>query len=159
MQTEIRQTDRPSQPDTGVPPGFRPYERHSPYFSALGPLYIREDESGGLIMALRVEGKHLNMGGVAHGGMLLTFADGAMSANLALARVPRQRSVTVSLSSEFLASTRAGDWLEAHVMLRKIGGKLAFGDCELRVGERRILHASAVFSTVGEPSSDAHSDG
>ena len=151
--------DASATPAADVPPGFTPYENRSSYFNSIGPLYIRRTESGGVVMAVRVAEKHLNLGGVTHGGMLLTLADGAMSANLAFARVPRQRNVTVSLSSEFLSGASVGEWLETHVNLRRIGGKLAFADCDLMVGERCILHASAVFSVVGKPSVDARSDG
>ena len=142
-----------------VPPGFTPYELRSPYFNSIGPLYMRPAASGGIILALRVAEKHLNLGGVTHGGMLLTLADGAMSANLAAARVPRQRNVTVSLSSEFMDGARPGDWLEAHVTLRKVGGRLAFADCDLMVGERCVLHANAVFSVSSRPSMRGDSDG
>nr|MBF0684599.1 PaaI family thioesterase [Pseudomonas sp.] len=142
-----------------IPAGFELYEHRGPYFSALGPIYIRHLDSGAVILAVRVAEKHLNLGGVTHGGMLLTLADGAMSANLVAARTPRMRNVTVSMSSEFMASARPGDWLEAHVTLPKVGGKLAFADCRLMVGECCILHASGVFSVVPAPTGQNRSDG
>ncbi len=159
MQADVPTNTASLSPSDPVPAGFTPYELRSPYFNSIGPIFVRPAQDGGMILGLRVAGKHLNLGGVTHGGMLLTLADGAMSASLAAARVPRQRNVTVSLSSEFLDGARPGDWLEAHVSLRKVGGRLAFVDCDLMVGERCVLHASAVFSVSSRPNQQGDSDG
>lgn len=40
-----------------------------------------------------------------------------------------------------------GDWVEAHVDVQRIGSRLAFANCYLMVGERRILRASGVFAS------------
>lgn len=159
MQTDATIASRHDAMPDDIPAGFEPYEHRGPYFNAIGPIYVRRLESGALILAVRVAEKHLNLGGVTHGGMLLTLADGAMSANLVHARVPRARNVTVSLSSEFMQGAREGDWLEAHVTLPKVGGKLAFADCRLMVGEQCILHANGVFSVVAAPTGQNRSDG
>ncbi|RYF04397.1 MAG: hypothetical protein EOO78_04415, partial [Oxalobacteraceae bacterium] len=51
-----------------VPPGFEPLQRGGPYAAALGPLYLRRDGEG-IVIALRVEQRHTNMRGIAHGGI------------------------------------------------------------------------------------------
>jgi acyl-coenzyme A thioesterase PaaI-like protein len=56
--------------------------------------------------------------------------------------------VTVSLTTDFADVARAGDWLEAHVDIQKVGSRMAFANCYLWVGERRILRASGVFALV-----------
>ncbi|MEO1189218.1 MAG: PaaI family thioesterase, partial [Pseudomonadota bacterium] len=45
-----------------------------------GPFYMRQDEDGGMVAAFRAERKHMNAGGVVHGGALMTFADFALFA-------------------------------------------------------------------------------
>lgn len=132
-----------------VPPGFQPLQRGGPYFTALGPLYSRRDDRNMVVIGLRVADKHTNMLGITHGGMLVTFADGAIGINVSMAR--NQSMVSVHLSSDFMESARPGDWLEAHVTIRKQGKRMTFADCELRVGERALLRCSGVFATVGQP--------
>ena len=130
-----------------VPEGFRPLRRGGPYLSALGPLYSK-GEGRDAVIAIRVAPGHLNTRGVAHGGMLLTFADSALGIAIAMSQDPPQPMVTVSLTADFAEPAREGDWLEARVDLQKLGKKLAFASCHLWIGDRRILRASGVFARV-----------
>jgi len=132
---------------TTVPEGFRPIQRGGPFLAALGPLYLKMD-GGTPIIGLRVEEKHLNTRGIAHGGMLVTLADSALGIALATSRTPPQPMVTVNLSTDFADAAREGDWIEAHVDIQKVGTRLAFANCYLVVGSRRILRASGVFALV-----------
>ena len=52
------------------------------------------------------------------------------------------------VSSEALAVPRPGDWLEAHVSITRVGTRMAYGTCRLRVGERTIMTASGVFALM-----------
>ena len=133
-----------------VPEGFALLEAGGGYFRQLGPVYIRR-EGAGAVVGLRIAEQHLNMGGVAHGGMLTTVADSALGINISLARGKRGGQVTVTLSADFLASARRGEWMEAHVEVTRLGRTLAYANCELRAGERRILRASGVFAFVDRP--------
>ncbi|WP_322012137.1 PaaI family thioesterase [Paraburkholderia sp. J12] len=139
--------------ENGVPEGYAPIERGGPYFRALGPLYARPAADGGLIVAVRVREAHANSLGIAHGGMLMTLADGAMGINLNLLRATAsgtQATVTTTLTSEFLAAARVGDWLEAHASVRRNGRRIVFAQCSLRVGEREVLHASGTFLPLAD---------
>lgn len=156
-------TDSDVSPSAAPPAGFTLYAGSAgPWFHALGPVYLREETDGRLTLGLRLAPCHGNILGIAHGGMLLTFADSAIGVNLGRAqqrRDPRQAIVTASLSSDFLSAARIGDWLEARVTVRKSGRQLAFGECLLVVGERAILRASAVFSVIDRPLPREGSDG
>jgi uncharacterized protein (TIGR00369 family) len=140
----------PSDP-TPVPEGFLPLEAGGPYFRQLGPIFGRRLDAGGVIVALRVAESHLNIQHVAHGGMLATLADGALGINIALARGRRGGQVTVSLTADFLSGARLGDWLEAHVVVTRMGQRLAYASCDLKVGARHVLRSSAVFAVVDRP--------
>lgn len=142
-----------------VPEGFTPLKRGGPYFSQLGPLYSRRDEFDMVVLGLRVGVEHTNMVGITHGGMLMTFADGALGINLSVAKGKPRSSVTVHMSSDFIASARPGDWLEAHVRIRKMGTRLSFADCELKVGDNTILRASGVFASINPPGEPVPTDG
>jgi uncharacterized protein (TIGR00369 family) len=139
-----------------VPEGFTRLERGGHFLGSLGPLYAKKTESG-LLIAMRIEEKHLNTRGIAHGGMLVTLADSALGiavANHARERAPATETaparsfVTVNLSVDFIASAHEGDFVEAHVAIEKVGARLAFATCFLHVGKRRVLRASGVFATV-----------
>ena len=131
-----------------IPEGFTALRRgSSPFLSALGPLYAK-NEGKGVVIGLRIEHKHLNTRGVAHGGMLVTLADSALGIAIAMSRTPPLPMVTVNLSTDFADVAREGDWVEARVDIQKMGKRLAFANCHLWVGERRILRASGIFAHV-----------
>jgi len=134
-----------------VPDGFELLQVGGGYFKQLGPVYGRAQAAGGMVVALRVAEQHLNIQGVAHGGMLATVADGALGRNVAIARGKRQAQVTVSLTADFLSGARLGDWLEAHVTVTRMGQRLAYANCDLMVGTRQVLRSSAVFAFVDRP--------
>ena len=140
------------------PEGFQPMHSGGPYFTHLGPLFSRRDDANMVVIGLRVDKKHTNMLGITHGGMLVTFADGALGINLSIARDPPQPMVSVHLSSDFLDAARPGDWMEAHVRIRKQGTRLSFADCELLVGDKTILRCSGVFAVIGRPGAPLPAD-
>lgn len=131
----------------GIPEGFEPLSRTSPLLDLLGPFYAR-GESGDLVLGFRVAEKHTNARGFAHGGVLLTLADVALGyAAEGSVELPA-RLVTASVSADFAGSARLDDWVEARVDVQKVGGRMAFANAYLCVGERRIVRASAVFARV-----------
>lgn len=134
-----------------VPEGFVPLDFGGPYFRALGGLHGRRLDGGGLLVGLRIDERHLNIQGFAHGGMLVTLADGALGLNIALARGQRGAQVTVSMTADYLSSARLGDWLEARVTITRIGRRMAYANCDLHVGSRQVLRSSAVFAFVDRP--------
>jgi uncharacterized protein (TIGR00369 family) len=131
-----------------VPEGFRALRRGgSRFLSSLGTLYAK-DEGKSVVIGLRIDERHLNTRGVAHGGMLVTLADSALGIVIAMARTPPYPMVTVNLTADFADVARAGDWVEARVDIQKMGKRLAFANCHLWVGEKRILRASGIFAHV-----------
>lgn len=133
-----------------VPKGFVLIERTKPGFMALcGPTYLKNPGDGSTpVLALRVEEKHLNMRGIVHGGLLVTLADSALATGLHYARKVPLSLVTVSLTTDFVEAAHLGDWIEAHVDVQRVGARMAFANCYLHVGEKRILRASGVFAVV-----------
>ena len=134
-----------------APPGFERLNRGGPYMANLGELYCRKVEAereGEIVFAMRIEDKHTNMRGIAHGGMLASLADSALGIGLTLYCDGRQSFVTVNLSTDFVEAARPGDWVEAHIDVQKLGARMAFANCYLQVGARRILRASGVFAVM-----------
>jgi len=142
-----------------IPAGFRLLNRGGPYLAHLGPWYYRRDEKGRIVLAIRVEERHTNNRHIAHGGLLLTLCDTALGIVLSGSREPPQPMVTVNLVSNFVASARPGDWLEAHVEVTRIGTRLAYGTCRLMVGDGCIMTASGIFALMKPMTPKEQSEG
>lgn len=128
-----------------VPGQFEPLNP-SPFTELIGPVYIREADSAP-VLGLRVAGEHANRRGNAHGGVLMTLADIAVS-RAAAARVPRGATfATADLHISFLESVSEGQWLEAVPSLDRLGRALIHASCELRTQDHvaaRVLATIAV---------------
>ena len=114
----------------------------------IGPVYSR-GAGKDLVLGITAQTKHCNARGSVHGGTLATLADIALGYALAYSTEPPTAAVTANLSLDFAGSAKPGDWLEAHVDIQKLGGRLAFANCYISAGEQRIVRASAVFLVTG----------
>ena len=133
---------------TDIPQGFQPLKRGGGYLTSLGPWYYRLDERKQLVLAIRVEDRHTNIRHIAHGGFLVTILDTALGIVVSSSREPPQPIVTVSLTTNFIASAEPGDWVEGHVDIDRMGGRLAYASCKLRVGHRTIMTGTGVFALM-----------
>jgi uncharacterized protein (TIGR00369 family) len=147
-----------------IPDGFEPLFRTSPFLDALGPFFSisarlacgcgspsNRREATGFVVGLRVADKHANARGSAHGGLLLTLADIALGYTAAFSEDPPLSLTTANISADFAGHARVGDWIEAHVEVQKIGGRLVFANAYLTVGDERIVRASAIFARHSGP--------
>ena len=136
--------------DVDPPAGFEPLYRTSPFLDHVGPFFMRKQDDGGFVVGLRIRPCHANGRGLAHGGLLTTLCDIALGYRTSSSTTPRPMLTTASLTMDFAGSAKIGDWVEAHVDVHKVGGRLAFANCYLMVGDERIVHASAVFARTGD---------
>ena len=128
-----------------IPARFAPVARSSPYLELLGPVYQKQ-HAGILVIGLRASEKHCNGRGQVHGGVLAALADIAMGYSVAFSTMPPTPLVTVSQTIAYLDEAGTEDWIEVHTNVGKIGRRVAFANCCLRVGPRQVARASAVFS-------------
>jgi acyl-coenzyme A thioesterase 13 len=137
-------TSEPTPARLDIPAGFEPITRVSPVATLIGPVYSR---GGGLQIefGMRVQEKHCNLRGTVHGGIFATLADIALGYTLALSTDPPSGFVTANLSIDYAGSARVGDWLSTLTDVQRQGGRLAFANCYIYVGEQRIVRASGVF--------------
>ncbi|MEM9375048.1 MAG: PaaI family thioesterase [Pseudomonadota bacterium] len=94
-------------------------------YETAGPFYMRREEDGSMVAAFRAEHKHMNAGGVVHGGALMTFADFALFA-LAHSGEDDGYGVTVAFTSEFLAGPKEGELIEARGEVMGGGRSITF---------------------------------
>ena len=134
------------------PPGFRPYRDSGDYLDLVGPAHVRDGGDGDgdqPVFGLRIEERHRNAGGFAHGGLLATLVDFALGRAINAGTDEETGAVTVSLTTDFLGPANVGDWVEAHTEVERLGGRLAFADCSLTVEGREIVRGRAVFAVLG----------
>ena len=126
---------------------FGPYEDGGPFLDLVGPVYVK-GEGEGRTFGFRIAEQHLNVAGVAQGGLLATVADHSLGQAVRAGRDDDERSATVSLTTDYLAPGELGDWVESKTRVERVAGRMAFADCSLRVGDREIVRARAVFAVV-----------
>ena len=129
------------------PAGFVPITRSSPFLELVGPLFERRDGDA-LSLGLRIEAKHANKRGICHGGVLATLADVALGYAMAV-KTGAKGFVTAQLALDYAGAAKIGDWVESAVEVQRAGSRLAFANCYLKVGEQRIVRASAIFAVTG----------
>jgi acyl-coenzyme A thioesterase PaaI-like protein len=110
--------------ETGDWAGWTNWPNEPFEYETAGPFYFRVDEKGP-VAAFRAERKHMNGGGVMHGGCLMTFADFALFA-IAYDAMDGGYGLTVAFTSEFLDGPRIGEWIEARGEILRAGGTLVF---------------------------------
>ena len=129
------------------PPGFKP-ANFSPGFLDRGGPYWLGQADGRTIVGLRIDEGHLNYQDVAHGGVLTTFADVALSFALFSSEHPPLPVATATLTVNFLGAARLGDWLEAEARIDRIGKRLGYASGAIRCGDEVVATMSGVFSIL-----------
>jgi uncharacterized protein (TIGR00369 family) len=109
-----------------------------------GPVYRLADEGEVRRFALAVEQKHLNGSGNVHGGLLMTFADIAMS-RTARVVAGADSCATVSLTCDFVGPGKAGDILEARVTVTRKTRTLVFLSADIVAGDRQVVAATGLW--------------
>lgn len=136
-----------TDPATPPLPGYTIYDPDDPFEVSTGPFWWRRLDDGSDHIVLQAAARHCNTHGIVHGGLMMTMIDLAL---VAVAKVePEDRFVTVSLNSEFIASGREGDLIEARGTLTRRGRSLSFAQGKVTSGDRVLLTASAVLKSIG----------
>ncbi|WND01924.1 PaaI family thioesterase [Temperatibacter marinus] len=130
-----------------APDGFNAITSHSEYACHAGPIFERiyTDEKGNeqWERGFRVLPKHTNAGAMAHGGLLMTFAD-VLLATAVFKRLPPP-FVTVKMTSEFLGRAPVGAWVTGKAWMVKRTGSLAFLEGQLMIDSKIIFTVSGIF--------------
>lgn len=129
-----------------APAGFVPFPYQSPFLDLIGPMWLKVNDDGRPpTIGLRIRKEHANNRGLAHGGVLATLADIVLGYGVALSTEPQVHGTTASLSIDFAAGARVGDWLEGTADIQRLGSRLVFVAAYLVVDGERVARASAVF--------------
>lgn len=136
-----------TSPSAPPPSGFVP-AGFSPGFLDRGGPYWRTGKGADARLGLRIDEGHLNYQDVAHGGVLTTFADVALSYAVHISETPSPGLATVTLTVNFLGAARLGDWLEAEARIDRAGKRIAYTTGLIRRGDETLATMSGVFSVI-----------
>ncbi|MBA3677697.1 MAG: PaaI family thioesterase [Sphingosinicella sp.] len=90
-------------------------------------MLVRAEGEGRARCRMFPEGRHGNLGGMVHGGAILTFIDTAMFAGGRLAGISDlSNAVTLDLNAQFIAPAVPGKPLDVTVELLRETRRLAF---------------------------------
>jgi acyl-coenzyme A thioesterase 13 len=113
---------------------------------------IDSAEEGRVVMSLKLDDRHMNPGGMLHGGVLPYLMDEATGHVIvtvrgleAMAKAPH---VTVDMNVSFLSGARPGDELECEARTVRVGRSVAFAEAEVRRRGRDDLVAKGRFTYV-----------
>jgi len=90
------------------------------------------------------EPKHMNGAGAVHGGLLMTFADVAMS-RTARTAAGVDACNTVSLTADFIGPGKLGELIEAIVRVTRRTRTLVFESADIVSGDRVLLVATGLW--------------
>ena len=125
-----------------IPEGFIVNERRGPFTNHNGPFYIKKDSDRWTHGAFILD-RHCNAANIAHGGMLMSFADGVWG-HTVYSKTKRV-GVTIKFNSEFLSAAREGEWLEGYGNVSHVSGDYVYCNTILKVSTRNVLSVTSIF--------------
>ena len=123
--------------DAGFSPGFLDHG---------GPYFLKENGDDPMLVGLRICPHHINYKDAAHGGVISTFADVALSHAVYDAERPRLAPSTITLQVNYLLGAKLNDWLEAKVRIDRMGGRTAYTSGVIEREGALIATMNGVFS-------------
>ena len=125
-----------------IPEGFIVNERRGPFTNHNGPFYIKKDSDRWTHGAFILD-RHCNAANIAHGGMLMSFADGVLCHTVY--SKTKRAGVTIKFNSEFLSAAREGEWLEGYGNVSHVSGDYVYCNTMLKVSTRNVLSVTSIF--------------
>lgn len=129
-----------------IPSGFERADFTPGFLDHGGPYYLGPAVEGVRMVGLMICPHHINYRDAAHGGVIATFADVALSHAVYDAERPRLRPSTVTLTVNYLAGVKLSDWLEARVRIDRLGGRMAYTSGGIWRGDEQVATMSGVFA-------------
>ena len=118
-------------------------------FHTWAGMEVVEASPGDVVIAMRVEERHVNLQGLVHGGMLAILADTACGLSVRSAIEPGRLHVTADLDIHVLAPAKPGRLLGRGKAI-KVGRSLAFAEASIEDDEGGLLaRAQSRFSVSG----------
>lgn len=131
-----------------LPPGYRETKLVDPFEIYVGPVY-EAGEGAARRFALPLDSRHVNMRGVIHGGMLMTYADLTLGAAVWDA-TDNAACVTMNMQTQFLKPAKEGEILEVCPEITRQTRSLVFARGDYTVDGETIFIANSVWKLLGK---------
>ncbi len=109
-------------------------------------------EEGRVVMSIKLDERHMNPGGMLHGGIVTALMDEATGHVIVTVRglevMAEAPHVTVDMNVSFLSSARSGDELECEARTVRVGRTIVFAEAEVRRRGRGDVVAKGHFTYV-----------
>jgi uncharacterized protein (TIGR00369 family) len=129
-----------------IPRGFEAFES-SPFVAAVGPVWVQRRD-GPPTFGIRIEQRHTNTAGTAHGAMLVALADLALGHGIRAVAGRDLRLATAGLTVDFMRPVRVGDWVETQTDIEHKSRRNVFANCYLVSASHRAVRASGIYTIL-----------
>jgi uncharacterized protein (TIGR00369 family) len=136
-----------SQTSAGIPAGFEPHFRKSPFTDPWEPLYSKKTDKS-VTMGLRLGKAHTNSRGLIHGGLIAALSDNAMGYSCAQVMGWKASLVTISLAVDYVGTAEIGQWLAIECEVIKTGSTICFAQSLIKADDTVIARANGTFRVV-----------
>jgi acyl-coenzyme A thioesterase PaaI-like protein len=133
-------------PDTLTADGWKPVPAKD-YPAMIGPFLARRAGEG-WEYGFQPEQRHLNIGGVVHGGMLMSFMDDVLGMTV-WETIGRKPVTTVQLNHHFIAPGKLGEMVIGRGEVLRATRSVVFIRGTLMSGDRVLVHADGVWKILG----------
>jgi acyl-coenzyme A thioesterase PaaI-like protein len=93
-----------------------------------------------------IEDYHINAGGVTHGGFIMSMLDSGMGT--AAHQVIEGSAVTISLNTNFIGGSKAGDKIIGLAKIKKKTRSLIFMYGQLKCGDKLLASAEGIWKII-----------
>jgi len=128
------------------PPGFEVSDSGGTFNDHIGPIWCRRSETASTLL-FKIEKHHTNPNGTIHGGVLLSLFDIVLGHAIEGLRDGPEfhHAITMHLDCNFISGATLGEIVRAESRADKVGRSVAFSRAEIRVDDRLIATASALY--------------
>lgn len=134
--------------EQNVPDGFEAFDS-SPFLTVVGPVWVRRQHVPPTF-GIRIEERHTNTVGTAHGAMLVALADLALGHGIRAVAGRNLRLVTAGLTADFAGPVRVGDWVETQADIQHQSRRNVFANYYLVSGGQRVVRASGIYTVMDD---------
>lgn len=126
--------------------GWSAWSQETFEYKVAGPFYFKKIGDG-YISRFRAAPKHMNAGGVMHGGCLMTFADFALF-SIANDHFQDCYGITVAFNCEFISGAKSGALMEAKGDVIRAGGSIVFVRGMVTADDEVVLNFSGTLKKL-----------
>ena len=132
---------------TDIPTNYSPVWNEG-FNAYVGPFYGAPREDGTVHFLMDLRDEHMNGGGMAHGGLLMAFADACLGTAVNLS-IDGLASATMTLNTDFIAAGVKGIRLEAEAEVVRRTRSVVFVSGRVYQADRTLLTATGIWKILG----------